>query len=146
MKKIVLTSAVILVLLSGSVFAQKSDKETIKINTASIHLDKRALADLERGIKSDNSGLRKSSIYMAGYYEVKASTNALVEQLGVEEDANTRILIALSLFRIGDVNGLDAVKKLSQNDSSSKVRKISAAILKEAAGSEMLFSVINSLR
>lgn len=146
MKRIIYTAAMLAVLLSVSLLAQKTNSEKVRITTSSSQFGHRAINDLIRGIESDNAGLRKSSIYMAGYYKVNQSAAALIKRLKVEEDANTRILIALSLFRLGDEEGLETVKKLSIHDSSPKVRRISFAILKEAAGANSLYSVINELK
>lgn len=145
MKNLVLTAVLTVVLLSASLQAQNLNSD-YKVSTTSTQLDERAISDLTRGIKSENIGLRRSSIFLAGYYGVKEVSDALITRLEVEEDENTRILIALSLFKMGSEEGLDAVKELSLKDDSAKVRRMSAAILKESAGSETFYSVINSLR
>jgi len=48
-----------------------------------------------------------------------------------ETDADTRILIALALYKIGNKEGLDAIEELVNNDSNLRVRKMSYAILNQ---------------
>ncbi len=87
------------------------------------------IGNLNIGIKSDNEGLRKSCIYFTGLYQLKECVPALVEQLAKEEEPDVKILIALSLYRIGDNKGIKAIESLSMNDTSARVRKMGKAIL-----------------
>lgn len=110
---------VLILLLSDSVFSQQYKSEK---------LTECAVNNLLVGIKSDNDGLRRSSIYMAGKYKIEKMVNVLSEMLEAENDANTRILIALSLYQIGSENVLPAVRKASLNDKDVKVKKICTEI------------------
>ena len=98
------------------------------------------VGNLNVGIKSSNEGLRKSCIYFTGVYLLKECVPTLVEQLSKENNPNVKILIALSLYRIGDENGIKAVENLSMNDENAKVRKMGNAILIEFANSKKLTS------
>ena len=89
------------------------------------------VGNLNVGIKSSNEGLRKSCIYFTGVYLLKECVPTLVEQLSKENNPNVKILIALSLYRIGDENGIKAVEKLAAYDLNVKVRRIGNAILSE---------------
>jgi HEAT repeat protein len=99
--------------------------------------DTKAISNLINGINSENEGLRRSSIYFAGKYEYRETTSALVEQLKKEKNPNTRLLIANSLFRIGDPEAMKSVLEISRKDSNNKVRRIAGAIYEA-------FSVINA--
>ena len=94
-------------------------------------IDPRFINNLNVGIESSNEGLRKSCIYFTGLYMLKECVPTLIEQLKKEEIADVKILIALSLYRIGDENGMKAVEKLSMYDENAKVRKMGNAILTE---------------
>ena len=48
-----------------------------------------------------------------------------------EKDPNTRILIALVLFKVGDPEGLQLVDRLSFEDPNTRVRKMYKAIYNE---------------
>lgn len=129
-KKAKLVIAVLLALLmSNIIFAQNLCKYTTK--TASSGFTERAIKSLMLGIESDNTGLKKSSIYIAGMYELDGVVEALIRQLQKESDPNTRILIALALYKIGNKEGLDAIEELVKNDDNLKVRKMSYAILNQ---------------
>ncbi len=103
-------------------------------------IDPKFTGNLNVGIKSDNEGLRKSCIYFTGVYMLKECVPALVEQLAKENNPDVKILIALSLYRIGDKSGMKAVENLSMNDENAKVRKMGNAILIEFANSKRLTS------
>jgi hypothetical protein len=88
----------------------------------------KAAKNLIIGINSDNEGLSRSSIYYAGKDKIAEAVDALIEKIGKEKDPDTRILIALSLYQIGDLKGLEAVKEQTVNDSDQRVIKMSALI------------------
>jgi hypothetical protein len=106
----------VLMLLSASVSLAQNNNP-VKVNETS-------LKNLITGINSDNHGLKRSCIYLAGKYKLTEILNTLVAKLEKEEDSNTRILIALSLYQIGEEKGLSAVKDAAYNDEDAKVRKI----------------------
>lgn len=90
-----------------------------------------ALDNLKSGINSENSGVRKSSIYLAGKYRVAEVVTCLVERLGKEDEPSVRLLIAYSLYEIKDSEGMKAVKELSIDDSDEKVKRICNNIYQE---------------
>ncbi|MCZ7614550.1 MAG: hypothetical protein M5T52_13700 [Ignavibacteriaceae bacterium] len=71
---------------------------------------KYALENLIAGIHSENDGVRRNSIYFAGYYKILETEDALIDQLNNEKDPSTRILIALVLYELGSEEGLLEVK------------------------------------
>jgi HEAT repeat protein len=90
--------------------------------------NKQAVENLKNGIKSDNNGLKRSSIYYAGFYRMTETVPALTEILKKESDPKTRILIALVLYKIGDGKGIDLVKEMSEKDSNKEVRRMCTCI------------------
>ena len=114
-------------LLSNTLFAQSTF--SVLVEELKSGVNEMYVLNLIKGIESDNAGLKKSCIYFAGLYEIKSTVDALVKQLQVVEDPDTRILIVLSLYRIGDKEGINAVEQLVKNDESPKVKKMSTAIL-----------------
>lgn len=97
----------------------------------SLTANKYALQNLVNGIHSDNMGLKRSSIYFAGKYKIAEAEPELIDQLGIEKDASTRILIALVLYEMGSEDGLLEVQKLSKQDLDPKVRRMSTKIYYE---------------
>ena len=89
---------------------------------------KLAIENLKMGIKSDNTGLKKSAIYYAGYYRVSETVTALTETVKKEVEPGTRILIALVLYRIGDEKGISLVKDMAAKDKNSEVRRMCTCI------------------
>ncbi len=87
-----------------------------------------SIETLKGGIKSNNQGLRKSSIYMAGLYRIDEAVNVLTDQLKKEDDPGTKVLIALSLYNIGNPKGMEAVRDLSEKDQDAKVKRMSSII------------------
>ncbi len=87
-----------------------------------------SLRSLNQGIQSDNQGLRKSAIYLAGIYRIDEAVGTLTEQLSKEKDPGIRVLIALSLYNIGNPDGMEAVKELSRVDNDKEVKRMSTAL------------------
>lgn len=119
-----LTAVLLAAVLTGSFYAQKNSIRDITANDY-------ALQNLIAGIHSENDGVRRSSIYFAGYYKVAETEDALIEQLKNENDASTRILIALVLYELGSHEGLLEVKKLAKSDEDAHVRRMSTHIYNE---------------
>jgi len=90
-----------------------------------------ALDNLKSGINSENTGVRKSSIYFAGKYRIAEVVNCLVERLKKEDEASIRLLIAYSLYEINDSDGMKAVKELSLKDNDIKVKRMSLNLYEE---------------
>ena len=119
-----LTAILLAAALTGSVFAQKNSIKDVTTN-------KYALQNLVAGIHSDNTGLKRSSIYFAGKYRIAETEDVLIAQLKEEKVPSTRILIALVLYEMGSEEGLIEVKKLSMNDKDAKVRRMTTQIYNE---------------
>jgi len=119
-----LTAVLLAAVLTGSVFSQANSIRDITAN-------KYALKNLIAGIHSDNDGVKRNSIYFAGYYRVVETEDALISQLKKEEKPSTRILISLVLYEIGSEKGLNEVKDLSLNDENAKVRRMAKEIYNE---------------
>ena len=119
-----LTKAVLIggmIMVSSLAYAKNDPAELNRKN-------KNAIENLKVGIKSDNSGLRKSSIYFAGYYRLTETVPVLTEQIKKETDPKTKILIALVLYKIGDEKSIDLVKEMAVRDSNPEVRRMCACI------------------
>ena len=119
-----LTAVLLAALLIGSGFAQKNSINDVTPN-------KHALENLAAGIHSENDGVRRSAIYLAGYYRITEAEDALIDQLKSEKNASTRILISLVLYELGSEEGLLEVKDLSLNDEDAKVRRMATQIYNE---------------
>lgn len=117
-----------LAIIKTSVYANKPDELKCKNRKA-------AVAMLIEGIKSDNVGLMKSAVYLSGKYRVNETVPALIEKLNSELDDNSKVLIALSLFMIGNEDGIEAVFKLSSSDPGNHIRKMCGEIYREFVNS-----------
>jgi len=122
--KTFLTAVLLAAVLTDSGYTQSN---SIKDITA----HKYALENLIAGIHSENDGVRRNSIYFAGYYKIVETEDALIAQLKKEKDPSTRILIALVLYEMGSEEGLLEVKDLSLNDKDAKVRRMATQIYNE---------------
>jgi len=89
------------------------------------------IASLSVAIQSENLGLRRSAIYLAGLYSLNEVVPVLVSQLEKENNSDVKILIALSLYRMEDPEGMQAVEKLYKKDDNARVKRMSKAILDE---------------
>ena len=123
-KRGLLTAVLLVAVLAGSVYSQANSIRDITSH-------KYALENLIAGIHSENDGVRRNSIYFAGYYKIVEAEDALIAQLKKEKDSSTRILIALVLYELGSEEGLFEVKDLSLNDRDAKVRRMAVQIYNE---------------
>ena len=73
---------------------------------------------------------------MAGFYKIDEAVDILTGQLLVEKDPGIKILIALSLYNIGNPEGVEAIRKLAVKDSNSEVRRMSTILYKEYIAEE----------
>jgi hypothetical protein len=89
-----------------------------------VKLKEHGIKNLLAGINSENSGLKRSSVYFAGKYKLTDAINTLADQLTKVENANTRLLIALALYQIGSDESFSVIKKAAINDDDPKVRRI----------------------
>lgn len=108
----------------ANVFSQTNVKEKLSQHPTAVN-------DLMLGIQSENEGLRKSSIYFAGKYRIKEVVPALIDQMDEEKNPSIRILIANTLFRIGDERGIEKIIAVSAKDDNGKVRRICNALVQE---------------
>ena len=111
-------------LLSTVAIAQKQSIGNVTTN-------EHALKNLIAGIQSENKGVKRSSIYFAGKYQIAEVEDVLIRQLHVEKDASTRILISLVLYEMDSTEGLLAVQQLAQKDDSKRVRSMATQIYNE---------------
>ncbi len=123
--KLVIASLILLFVTNiGDLIAQTNSIKDITNN-------KYALKNILENIKSDNDGVKRSSIYFVGYYRITEVEEALIEQLKKEQNPSNRILIALVLYELGSEDGLLAVKNLAATDNNQKVRRMSTHIYNE---------------
>jgi len=123
-KKIIFGCILALVLLS-------TNSEAQSISIKELTNSKYALDNLIAGIKSENCGIKRSSIYFAGKYRIKEVKDVLLDQLKNENESCTRILIAMVLYEMGSTDGLLLVRDLIQTDEDVKVRRMATHIYYE---------------
>jgi len=90
--------------------------------------NKYALDNLIAVIKSENCGIKRSAIYLAGKYRIKEVKDVLLEELNSGNEACTRILIALVLYELGEPKGLLSVKNQIEADEDQKSRRMATQI------------------
>jgi HEAT repeat protein len=117
---------VIMIVLVSVSFLTAQNKSIKEITS-----NKYALQNLLAGIKSNNEGVQRSCIYFAGKYKIAETASALIDQLKIEENPSTRILIALVLYELGSLPGIAAVKELALSDIDPEVRRMSTHIYNE---------------
>ena len=123
------TTRFLVVVLLAAVLTGSGYTQSNSIKDITAH--KYALENLIAGIHSENDGVRRNSIYFAGYYKIVEAEDALIAQLKEEKDPSTRILISLVLYELGSEEGLLEVKDLSLNDKDAKVRRMATQIYNE---------------
>lgn len=90
-----------------------------------------SIESLREGITSKNNGLRRSAIYMAGFYEVSEVANTLSDEIKNELNPAIKVLIALALYKIGDENSLQTIESLSKTEKDDDTRRMMFAITEQ---------------
>lgn len=129
----------VLVLLSSAVSAQTGTE--VITGTARVSLKENAVKNLINNISSVNEGVRRSSIYYAGYYRVKEAMKPLVERYRKEKDPDSRVLIVLSLYKIDEHRGLDMIEAYAKADPNARVRRMFNAAYMERTNNDHKFAV-----
>lgn len=87
-----------------------------------------SIENLRNGINSENYGLCKSAIYMAGKYKIKAVVSDLLKVLKESKDIALNKLIVKTLHQIGDQEGMQLVYKIAREDDNIKMRRLCAVL------------------
>lgn len=119
-----LTTLSFFFLISAITFAAKPEEFKCKNKEL-------AIKNLIVGIKSENTGLMKSSVYFAGKYQLKETVPALIERLKCANDPNCKVLIALSLYMIGEEEGITAIQQIITENDNAYVKHMLNAICNE---------------
>lgn len=93
--------------------------------------NKNSIESLRDGITSNNNGLRRSAIYMAGFYEINEVANTLCDELKNEINPAVKVLLALALYKIGDENSLNMIESLSKTEKDDDTRRMMFAITEQ---------------
>jgi len=125
-----LTTAILAVFVLFA-FCSKVSAEPDEFYSAPAKKQSFMINNLKAGIKSDNEGLRRSSAYFAGKYQVAELTNALIDQLDKEPVIKNRKLILLSLYRIGEDKALKAIAKYVNTGKDTESRTLAQCMLNE---------------
>jgi uncharacterized Zn-binding protein involved in type VI secretion len=75
-------------------------------------------------INKDNPGLRITAAYLLGERKSLRAINPLMDILENDLSVEMRILAAISLYKIGDENGLQTIKRVKENDTNEKVKQM----------------------
>lgn len=116
----------ILVLLLQAGFIQAQDYTHTRYFKEKLYLQ-----NLVTGIQSENTGLRRSAIYLAGKYRVAETNETLIKAMKAEIDPSTRILIALALYNIGETSGMEAILSFSHVEKDAKVKRMLTSLYDE---------------
>jgi len=111
-----LTFLFTLILFTNSFPAEAAKSSTLKNNVIELNLI--------NGINSDNSGLKLSSINLAGDLKAGGSVIDLLKVFNSNANEKVRGAAALSLVKIGDGRGIKAIEYASRFDESQYVKNL----------------------
>ncbi|MBI9072182.1 MAG: hypothetical protein JEY94_11325 [Melioribacteraceae bacterium] len=67
------------------------------------------IGNLQSGIKSDNLGLKNSSIYFTGLYQIEENIPLLIKEYQKTDNQKTKDLIVFTLYIINDENAFEKI-------------------------------------
>lgn len=94
----------------------------------------KAIANLVLGLESDNYGLQRSCIYLAGKYKLDELVGELVSTIENTENSDLKILTALALYEIGDLRGKKALINFFRKEDDDRVKRVYVQVCKEWKG------------
>jgi hypothetical protein len=115
MKKLVYCSVLILLIITSTGFSQDFNENEV--------ITQKERANYLAGIESENPGLKSSSIYFAGRYRLNEAGEMLVDELKKCQEEDLSLLIAWSIYKIGEQNCLEELNKIAANQSSKRLKK-----------------------
>ena len=125
MRKAIKAAIITALLLTSTMIAGESPATEAKVKFQNIE------ASLLNGIKSENNGLQVSSAQMLGEIKSDKAVIPLMSVLRENESEPARIAAALSLYKIGDARGINAVRQSARFDNSKRVRHMCATFYSE---------------
>ena len=99
------------------------------------------IKNLETALQSNNEGLTKSAVYLAGKYKIAEVTDELCTLYTNSNNTNLKYLIAIALYKIGTEKSNSAVITLCQNDKSKKFKFIGDEIAEANIDSSRFLTV-----
>jgi hypothetical protein len=118
MKRSIILFAVSLILIFSF---QILPQETADQNSSEMEA---CFKTLQQGLNSDNLGLQAGCAYMVGELCCQRSVITLLKLLHNCPSEELRILAALSLYKIGDLRGIFAIKQAIKFDESKRVQRM----------------------
>jgi len=76
------------------------------------------------GLKSDNQGLKLSSVYFLGEIQSKKATNQLMELFHCSDNPDVRQVVALALYKINSERGIFVIKRAIKFDEDAQTRRL----------------------
>ncbi len=137
--KILRFSLIFLLISTFSLFAQGKSDHAYGRQDTEYDLPQIAIDNYLAGAQSDNGGLKASCIYFLGKYRVLEANSQLIKEISNTADEDLKILIAWSIFRIGDDAGLEELEQLAINSESQNLKSFCSNL----HGIKMLENALN---
>lgn len=118
MKRILVTTTLIFLLLTGNFLAKDTVKPKKLIDV------KTRVENLLRGVSSDNAGLRLSCAYYLGELKSEKALIPLMKMLRSDEKECNRIIAALSLFKLQNERSIYILKREAVFNDSKRTREM----------------------
>ena len=115
------TIIICMVLFCSNLFADSTEK---KLTESDVN-------NLIRCIESENTGVRFWGVFFAGEYNVREAVLPLIKILQQNNDEYIREIAVHSLYRIGDIRGLLAIREAAKYDNSDDVKKLCDTLVKQ---------------
>lgn len=106
------------VFITGTAYSTSNPKSTKKV------LSKIQIENLIKGVNSDNLGLKVSAAYILGEYKCDEAVIPLMRMFRNDENEDARIMAAISLYKLNDGRGIQALQKANLFEKSNRVKKI----------------------
>ena len=103
-------------------FAQGKSDHAYGRQDTEYNLQQISIDNYLAGVQSDNNGLKASCIYFIGKYRILEANSQLMEEIANTENEDLKILIAWSLYRIGDDSCIKKLEQIAFSDESANLK------------------------
>jgi hypothetical protein len=133
MKKYFYTFVAVLsfTILTSSLLAQAQEKKN------DMKFTEQGITNLETAIKSDNPGLKKSAIFMAGKYQVVELEDLLIDELKSQNNTEIKLLIANVLHKMYSEKGMMVLEDFAKDSSDKKMQKFASLLITDYNNSKL---------
>ena len=95
-----------------------------ELNESNVKYYEFFVKNLKKSLVSESPGIQQSAIKLAGTHKIKEVVDTLEDLLDETKDEKIKIMIAQTLFAIGEESGMEKLAELAVAEKNKIVKKV----------------------